>query len=257
MKIILNKDVQNLGEEGDVKEVAAGYARNFLLPKGFGIAYTKQNLALLEGKRKAIEKRKEEKKEHALGVKGRIENLNLEISMTVGENGRLFGSVTNAMLAEELAKLGIEVERKRIEIPEHTIKTTGSFVVKVKLYGNEMASLKVKVSGPQGKAKPEATTEPAAEAREAVAEEAGAPDAEGPETRAEVVEAQVETEAEPEVETETATEAPESAVEPNAEEGAAEEVAEEPATQAESDVAEETDRDEPAEVSDEESTDEK
>lgn len=151
MKIILNKDVQNLGEEGDIREVARGYARNYLIPKGFGVAYTKQNLALLEGRRKAIEKRKEEKRDRAAGLRERIEALSLTIPMTVGETGRLFGSVTNAMISEELAKLGVEVERKRIEIPEHTIKMVGNYVVKVRLYGSEVASLKVSVTGPAGK----------------------------------------------------------------------------------------------------------
>lgn len=175
MKIILSKDVQNLGEEGDIREVARGYARNYLIPQGFGVAYTKQNLALLEGRKKAIEQRKEEKRDRAKGLKERIEGLDITIQMTAGETGRLFGSVTNAMIVEELSKLGIEVERKRIEIPEHTIKTVGNFVVKVKLYGSEIASLKVTVEGPKGKA-------PAAESAEAEGTEESTEAAEGTET---------------------------------------------------------------------------
>ncbi|HUX22816.1 MAG TPA: 50S ribosomal protein L9 [Spirochaetia bacterium] len=163
MKIILSKDVLNLGEEGDIREVAPGYARNYLIPQGFGVTYSKQNIALLEGRKKAIEKRKSEKKDQAKGLKDRIQALEMKIQMTVGDNGRLFGSVTNSMIAEELSKLGIEVERKRIEIPEHTIKIVGNFVVKVKLYGNEVASLKVSVAGPKG----EQATEPHASAASA------------------------------------------------------------------------------------------
>lgn len=179
MKIILSKDVQNLGEEGDIREVARGYARNYLIPQGFGVLYSKQNLALLEGRKKAIEKRKVEKKEQAKGLKDRIEALAMKIQMTVGDSGRLFGSVTNAMIAEELSKLGIEVERKRIEIPEHTIKSVGNFVVKVKLYGNEVASLKVSVAGPKGEQAAEgpadssaAAESPAEQASEATSAEA-------------------------------------------------------------------------------------
>ncbi len=171
MKIILSKDVQNLGEEGDIREVARGYARNYLIPQGLGVAYTKQNLALLEGRKKAIEQRKAEKRDRAKGLKERIEGLDITIQMTVGETGRLFGSVTNAMIAEELSKLGIEVERKRIEIPEHTIKTVGNFVVKVKLYGNEIASLKVTVEGPKGKTPAEAAETEGAEEAAASTEE--------------------------------------------------------------------------------------
>jgi large subunit ribosomal protein L9 len=163
MKIILSKDVQNLGEEGDIREVARGYARNYLIPQGFGVLYSKQNLALLEGRKKAIEKRKVEKKDQAKGLKDRIEALAMKIQMTVGDSGRLFGSVTNAMIAEELSKLGIEVERKRIEIPEHTIKSVGNFVVKVKLYGNEVASLKVSVAGPKGEQGAEGPADASAE----------------------------------------------------------------------------------------------
>lgn len=228
MKIILNKDVANLGEEGDVREVAPGYARNYLIPKGFGVAYTKQNLALLEGKRNSIEKRKEEKRERAAGLRERIEALSLRISMTVGESGRLFGSVTSAMIAEELSKQGIEIERKRIEIPEHTIKTTGNFVVRVKLYGSEVAELKVVVSGPIEEAadakKNEAKAPVAEEPKEAHVEEPGVTEeaadvAESDEISEELEEAAVENE-----ETETGVEPAETDVESSEAEAAPEDV---------------------------------
>ncbi|HUZ16873.1 MAG TPA: 50S ribosomal protein L9 [Spirochaetia bacterium] len=148
MKIILNKDVVNLGEEGDVREVAPGYGRNYLIPRGLAVAYSTSSVALFEGRRKAIEKHKEEKRAQAATLKDRIQELNLTIQVTTGETGRLFGSVNNATIMEELAKNGIEVERKRIEVPEHSIKQTGNYTVRVKLYSSETALLKVAVVDP-------------------------------------------------------------------------------------------------------------
>lgn len=151
MKLILSKDVPNLGEEGEIHEVARGYARNYLIPQGFGVPNTKQNLAILASRKSAIEKRRNEKREQALGIKEKIEAMNVVIEMTAGESGKLFGSVSNAMIMEELGKRGVQVERKKIEIPEHAIKSTGNYIVKVKLYGNEVANLKVQISAPAKK----------------------------------------------------------------------------------------------------------
>ena len=147
MKIILSQDVSNLGEEGDVKVVANGYGRNFLIPKGMAVICTKENLNNLKQKTAAIDKRKDEKTKAALGLKERLSGENLEISMPVGENGKLFGAVTSQTIIDELNKLGISVEKKKIEVPDHAIKAIGSYVVNVKLYGGESADLKVDVKG--------------------------------------------------------------------------------------------------------------
>ena len=145
VKIILNEDIPNLGEEGDVKEVSPGYARNYLIPKGIVFPYTKQNIALLEQRRIAIEKRKDEKRQAAMGLKERIESLAVTIEMPAGDSGKLFGSVTNANITERLAAEGIVIERKKIEIPDHTIKNTGVYTVIIKLYDDQAAELKVEV----------------------------------------------------------------------------------------------------------------
>ena len=145
-KVILIQDVKDLGEEGDVKEVRRGYARNYLIPKKLAVPFTKGNLKLIEARRAIIEQKKEEKRQAALGLKERLESLSLKIVMPMGENGRLFGSVTNAIIAEELQKLGISIEKKKIEIPEHTIKAQGTYKVRVKLYDNQEAVLKVLVN---------------------------------------------------------------------------------------------------------------
>ncbi len=153
MKVILNTDMPNLGEEGDIAEVAPGYARNFLLPKKFASLFTPHALAVLDSRKAAIEKRKEEKKKAAQGDKDKIVNNVIVITMPAGEGGKLFGSVTSANLVEELAKLGIVVEKKRIDIPGQVLKHTGDFKVQVKLYGNETAELKVQILA-AGEAKP-------------------------------------------------------------------------------------------------------
>jgi large subunit ribosomal protein L9 len=145
-KVILVTDVKNLGEEGDIKEVARGYARNYLLPRKFVVPYNRSNLAMIEGRRAVIEKKKEEKRGEAQGLRERIEGVPLKIIMPMGDNGRLFGSVTNATIAEELGKAGLSVERKRIEIPGRTIKSQGNYKVKIRLYENQEALLSVAVN---------------------------------------------------------------------------------------------------------------
>lgn len=170
MKVILNSDVYNLGEEGDVCEVARGFARNFLLPRDLAVPCTKQNLAMFEHKKAAIDKRKEEKRKAALSLKERIEELSLTIKMPVGETGKLFGSVNNAVVAEALQKEGISVERKKIDIPEHSIRMVGKYEARIKLYSDEVAVVAINVvSDKEVEAAPEEAA-PAEEASEAAAE---------------------------------------------------------------------------------------
>jgi large subunit ribosomal protein L9 len=145
MKIILNQDVVGLGEEGDIREVAEGYARNYLIPRKLAVPHNRQNLAQFVSRKSAIEGRKEEKRKEAMSLKERLESEELKFVMPAGESGKLFGSVNNALIGAELEKRGYTLERKRIEVPEHHIRQAGNFTVKVKLYGNEEAALKVVV----------------------------------------------------------------------------------------------------------------
>lgn len=177
MKVILSQDVPNLGEEGDVKEVAGGYARNFLLPRRMVLPYNSKNAALIETRRAQIEARKEEKRKEALGIKERLESEPLVIEMSAGANGKLFGSVTAGAIAEALEKKGIRVERKRIDVPDKTLKTVGSHSVQVRLYSDERAELTVKVEASGGKSeqsvsspKPKASQRAASQAEEAAPE---------------------------------------------------------------------------------------
>ncbi len=145
MKIILNQDVVGLGEEGDIREVAEGYARNYLIPRKLAVPHNKQTLAQFTSRKSAIEGRKDEKRKEAMGLKERLQAEELRFTMPAGESGKLFGSVNNALIGAELEKRGYTLERKRIEVPEHHIRQAGAFTVKVKLYGNEEAALKIVV----------------------------------------------------------------------------------------------------------------
>lgn len=145
MKIILNQDVHALGEEGDVVVVKDGYARNYLLPKGYAVLFNKANQALFASRAAAIEKRKEEKRKAAASVKERLDAMSLTLVVSAGDSGKLFGSVTNHMVQEALAKEGIDIERKRIEVASHAIKMIGSYSVKVRLYEGETAQVKIEV----------------------------------------------------------------------------------------------------------------
>lgn len=150
MKVILNQDIPSIGEEGDIADVARGYARNYLIPKRMVLPYTSDALAMIDSRRETIEARRAEKTKLAQDVKTRLETEALDITMPAGDRGRLFGSVTSATIAEALAAKGIDVERKRIDIPEKTIKTTGTAYVRVRLYGDEEAELRVNVSAAGG-----------------------------------------------------------------------------------------------------------
>jgi len=151
MKVILNHDVAGLGEEGDIRDVTNGYARNYLIPKKFALAYTKHNLTQIESRRAAIEQRKEEKRKEAMGIKERLESEELTFTMPAGDNGKLFGSVNNAMVVQELENRGYTIEKKRVEVPEHNIRVVGNYTVRVKLYGNEEAQINVLVEAAEEK----------------------------------------------------------------------------------------------------------
>ena len=183
MKIILNQDVVHLGEEGDVVEVKDGYARNYLLPTGTAVIYNKANAALFKSRAVAIEKKKAEKRAQSASMKEKLDNVVLYITVPAGESGKLFGSVTSAMVQTELQKLGFELERKKIEVATHAIKMTGTYSVVIHLYENESSHVKLVVQSEaerlaalkkaeeEAKAKAEAEAKAAEEAAAAAAAE--------------------------------------------------------------------------------------
>lgn len=151
MKIILNKDLATLGEEGDVKEVARGYARNFLFPRGIALPYTTKTIKIIEARRAEIEARKEQKRLDARSLKEKLDSTEISVTMPAGSNGKLYGAVTNQTIADELAKNGFQVERKRIEIPGSGIKNTGKYKAIIRLYENQSAEIAVTIIGQEVK----------------------------------------------------------------------------------------------------------
>jgi large subunit ribosomal protein L9 len=145
LKVILNKDIPTLGEEGDVKEVAKGYARNFLFPRRIALPYTERTIKLFEARKEEIEERKKLKRQDASSLKERLEALELSITMPAGPNGRLYGAVTSQSVMDELVKQGFTIERKKIEIPGNSIKSVGKYKFTVKLYGNATAEMTITI----------------------------------------------------------------------------------------------------------------
>ncbi|MDR2807507.1 MAG: 50S ribosomal protein L9 [Spirochaetaceae bacterium] len=145
VKIILNKDHLPLGEEGDVREVARGYARNYLFPKKIAFPYNKTFALLFEKRREEIEARKAEKRKDALSIKEKLEGLGLVITMPAGANGKLYGAVTTQTIIDELEKAGFSIERKRIELPGNSFKSVGKYKITVKLYESAAAEMEITV----------------------------------------------------------------------------------------------------------------
>lgn len=145
MKVILNKDINHIGEEGDVKEVARGFARNYLFPRELAFPFTPEVEAMFESRKAEIETRKQAKRDNALSVKEKLEKLTLVASVPAGPNGRLYGAVSATTIMELLAKEGFEFERKKIEVPGIAIKSVGNYKVNVKLYENASAEISVSV----------------------------------------------------------------------------------------------------------------
>ena len=136
MHIILKKDVENLGLEFDTVSVKPGYARNFLLPQGVAVLATPKNKADLEA---TLEARKEEEAKLVAAANATVDQLkktNITIATKVGAGDKLFGSINNANLSEELSKAGVQVDKKYIKIPGNNIKRTGKFTALIRLHRN-------------------------------------------------------------------------------------------------------------------------
>ncbi len=147
MKVILYQDVKHLGEMGDEKNVASGYARNFLFPRMLAVPYNDETVAYFATKKDEIAARKEQKRKDSASLKEKLEGLTVELTMPAGTNGKLYGAVTSQTIADELTKNGFDIERKRIEVPGLTIKSTGNYHVTVRLYESQTAEIKVTVKG--------------------------------------------------------------------------------------------------------------
>jgi large subunit ribosomal protein L9 len=142
MKVILNENVENLGRIGDIVKVAPGYARNYLLPKGLAIEATIKNAKALEHAKRQLEYKRNKELEQSRQLAAKIEAVTITIAHQAGEEGKLFGAVTNIELAEKLKEKGFDIDRKKIVLAE-PIKQVGETTVTVKLGPEVSAALKV------------------------------------------------------------------------------------------------------------------
>jgi len=144
MKIILKEDIENLGRKGDIIKIAAGYGRNYLIPKKLALEVTSSNLKMIEIERQALKKRIEQER---LSFQGLIQKLN-EVSLTfyrkAGEKDVIFGSVSSSDIKDALDKLGFEIDKKKI-ILEEPIKRLGNYSVSIRVYHDDRAEIKAEV----------------------------------------------------------------------------------------------------------------
>lgn len=167
MKVILLQELKGKGGEGDVVEVAAGFANNFLFRKDIAIPATPGNLKQLEQRKHNIAKREETRLENANKMKTQLEGVAVKVDAQVGEEGQLFGSVTATMIAEAIqAQTEIEVDKRRIELPK-PIKVAGEHEVTISIYREIKTTVKLLVG----------VTEEEPEVEEAPAEEAATEEA--------------------------------------------------------------------------------
>ena len=143
MKVVLLKDLKGKGKKGDIIEANQGYAMNFLIPQGIAKPGTSSNLNEANQAKQAKEYHNEQARLQALEQKKVLEKLTLQLKVKCGANGKVFGSVTNKEVADELQKHNLNIDKKKIELA--TIKTTGTFDVKIKLFPEITAKVKIEV----------------------------------------------------------------------------------------------------------------
>jgi large subunit ribosomal protein L9 len=144
MEVILREHVDNLGRRGDLVKVADGYARNYLLPRKMALLATEGNKKVIEREKEKFDAQEAEEQKVAQAVADRLANVEVEIARKVGETDALFGSVTNADVAESLAAKGFDIDRRKVQLHD-PIKKLGEFNVPVKLHRDVTVTLKVKV----------------------------------------------------------------------------------------------------------------
>jgi large subunit ribosomal protein L9 len=149
MQVILLEKVANLGELGAVVKVKDGFARNFLIPQGKAKRATPENLKAFEARRAELEKAQNESLAKAKERGAKLEGLAVQITQKAGVDGRLFGSVTNYDIVEALEKLGHEVERSQVRMPQGPLKEVGDYPLTVALHTDVTATITVSVLGEQ------------------------------------------------------------------------------------------------------------
>ena len=142
MKVILRKDIETLGNIGDIIDVKQGYARNFLIPRKIAYTALDGNLKALEDEKKSIARKSEKELHTAEKLSAELEKVSVTIPVQVGEEDKIFGSVTTQMIADALKEKDFDIDKRKIEI-EESIKTLGIYNVNIKLHPNVSTSIKV------------------------------------------------------------------------------------------------------------------
>lgn len=142
MKVILRQNFESLGKIGEVVDVKDGYARNFLLPRGIAYAASKGNISALEEEKKIVEKRNKQEFAAAEQLSSELEKISVTIPVQVGEEDKIFGSVTTQMIADALKEKEYDIDKRKIEI-EEPIKALGIYGVNIKLHPNVTSKIKV------------------------------------------------------------------------------------------------------------------
>jgi len=142
MKVILQKDIVNLGDAGDIKDVSDGYARNYLLPRNLVIVASEASKKVMEHQKKLIKLKKEKRKKESEKIAESISSLEIKIAAQVGEEGKLFGSVTAMDISKKLKELGHTIDKRKIHL-DSPIKMAGEYMVHVKLDEGLTSNIKV------------------------------------------------------------------------------------------------------------------
>ena len=146
MQVILTQDVPNLGAAGELVSVKPGFGRNYLIPQGMAVTATARNVNRLEHDKKVIEKRVAKEKATAQSIADRLNGMTLQFERNVGEDEKLFGSVSNRDIADQLKRAGIEVDHRKIHL-DPPVKALGKYETEIKLGGGVAATLKFWVVG--------------------------------------------------------------------------------------------------------------
>jgi large subunit ribosomal protein L9 len=144
MKVILQKDIQNLGEAGDIKDVADGFARNYLLPRNMVMVANETSKKILQHQEKVIKIKKAKRKKQSEKLLESLSSLEIKIAAQAGEEGKLFGAVTAIDIAKKLKELGYDIDKRKIAHTE-PIKQIGEYTIPVKLDVGITANLKIQV----------------------------------------------------------------------------------------------------------------
>lgn len=144
MKVILKEDIKKLGKMGQIVDVADGYARNYLVPRGLAIEANTKNIRSIEHEKKILQEKAKKLKDSAHDLASRISTMTLSVKAKSGEEGKLFGSITTMDIVEALRNEGIEIDKKKISL-EEPIKRLGSYSVSVKLHPEISVPLNIQV----------------------------------------------------------------------------------------------------------------